>query len=94
MIQLNLQSVSFFVILLVSGKYNNRMLEALTNFSVSMILMSHVSVIAAQQSLPVRVDKATCPGKLDNCTAMVTPHLRDLSYMFPTTIHDVDGMCK
>ncbi|XP_022693839.1 uncharacterized protein LOC111263205 [Varroa jacobsoni] len=35
-----------------------------------------------------------CAPRLRNCTEMVRPFLHDLKYMFPTTINDVDNMCK
>lgn len=35
-----------------------------------------------------------CETKLQNCTDLVKPFLNDLRYMFPTTIEDVDDMCK
>lgn len=35
-----------------------------------------------------------CESKLQNCTDLVKPFLNDLRYMFPTTIEDVDDMCK
>lgn len=36
----------------------------------------------------------SCESKLRNCTDLVKPFLNDLRYMFPTTIVDVDDMCK
>ncbi|KAL3184588.1 hypothetical protein MRX96_031662 [Rhipicephalus microplus] len=37
---------------------------------------------------------SNCESKLHNCTDLVKPFLNDLRYMFPTTIEDVDDMCK
>ncbi|XP_077495942.1 uncharacterized protein LOC144106869 [Amblyomma americanum] len=37
---------------------------------------------------------SSCESKLQNCTDLVKPFLNDLRYMFPTTIEDVDDMCK
>ncbi|KAH6923102.1 hypothetical protein HPB50_021538 [Hyalomma asiaticum] len=37
---------------------------------------------------------SSCESKLHNCTDLVKPFLNDLRYMFPTTIEDVDDMCK
>ncbi|XP_015788675.1 uncharacterized protein LOC107365647 isoform X2 [Tetranychus urticae] len=45
-------------------------------------------------SVDCRGNGPDCPAKLDNCTTMVKPYLHDLKYMFPTTIDDVDEMCK
>ncbi|XP_064486831.1 uncharacterized protein LOC135399079 [Ornithodoros turicata] len=55
----------------------------------SLLFFSFIVAVSAQTRPP-----GHCDYKLHNCTEMVTPFLNDLRYMFPTTIQDVDEMCK
>ncbi|KAI1278453.1 hypothetical protein HDE_14343 [Halotydeus destructor] len=38
--------------------------------------------------------EASCHARLTNCTTLVKPYLRDVRYMFPTNVDDVEDMCK
>ncbi|XP_053207027.1 uncharacterized protein LOC128391205 [Panonychus citri] len=68
------------------------------SFNSSILWKFILSSLIVLNYLPVSVDgrggPLDCQSKLDNCTTMVKPYLHDLKYMFPTTIKDVDEMCK
>lgn len=51
-------------------------------------------VVTAAAALTNGRGPSNCESKLHNCTDLVKPFLNDLRYMFPTTIEDVDDMCK
>lgn len=42
----------------------------------------------------VRARPEDCGQRIRNCTTMIRPFLHDLKYMFPTTIQDVEKMCR
>ncbi|GIY13759.1 uncharacterized protein CEXT_605411 [Caerostris extrusa] len=49
---------------------------------------------AAQSNNTVSVTYSDCELKIYGCTKLVRPMLNDVRYMFPTTLSDVDTMCK
>ncbi|XP_075524904.1 uncharacterized protein LOC142557141 [Dermacentor variabilis] len=62
------------------------------NFVMNLAWLACVVTTAA--ALANARGPSSCESKLQNCTDLVKPFLNDLRYMFPTTIEDVDDMCK
>ncbi|XP_065300845.2 uncharacterized protein [Dermacentor albipictus] len=62
------------------------------NFVMNLAWLACVVTTAA--ALANARGPSSCESKLHNCTDLVKPFLNDLRYMFPTTIEDVDDMCK
>ncbi|GFY65683.1 uncharacterized protein TNIN_84511 [Trichonephila inaurata madagascariensis] len=51
-------------------------------------------MVGAQTNNTLSVTYNDCELKIYGCTKVVRPMLNDVRYMFPTTLNDVDTMCK
>ncbi|GFT31692.1 uncharacterized protein NPIL_357801 [Nephila pilipes] len=52
------------------------------------------AMVGAQTNNTLSVTYNDCELKIYGCTKVVRPMLNDVRYMFPTTLSDVDTMCK
>ncbi|GFS99869.1 hypothetical protein TNCV_1063091 [Trichonephila clavipes] len=52
------------------------------------------AMVGAQTNNTLSVTYNDCELKIYGCTKVVRPMLNDVRYMFPTTLNDVDTMCK
>lgn len=57
-------------------------------------LVFFMSIATAQVNNSLPSTSADCQLKIHSCTKVVRPMLNDARYMFPTTLTDVDTMCK
>ncbi|XP_035211818.1 uncharacterized protein LOC118185954 [Stegodyphus dumicola] len=71
---------------------NEMVLNWLTLLTLQAFLV--ISKVCAQNNNSLPVEPTDCQLKIYGCTKLVRPMLNDVTYMFPTTLNDVDTMCK